>query len=177
MKSKYCKAYKFWKTKIDTIEFEEWSQIYKDECQANHIGFTGKMEVDAFIEMFQRSESQHNLKYANYVGDEYSKTFKGILDSEPYKEFTVQKKECIDHVQKWMGSRLRNLKKQTKGLGGKGKLSGKLINELAIYYGLAIRRNHDSVEKMRNEIFATLDYKLDRRSHESCPPGENSWSA
>ncbi|XP_036148487.1 uncharacterized protein LOC118647542 [Monomorium pharaonis] len=42
---------------------------------------------------------------------------------------------------------LRNLKKVTKGLGGKGKLIGKLIDELSIYYGLVIRRNHDSVEK------------------------------
>lgn len=81
-------------------------------------------------------------------------------------------------MQKRMGSRLRNLKKQVKGLGGKGKLTGKLIDELTIYYGLAIRRNHDSVEKMRNEIYATLDHKLstdDRPRHERCPRGETSW--
>lgn len=47
-----------------------------------------------------------------------------------------------------MGTRLRNLKKNTKELGGKGKLTGKLIDELSMYYGLAIRRNHDSVLKM-----------------------------
>ena len=58
------------------------------------------MEVDADIEIFQRSESLHNLKYTNYVGDGDSKTFKGMLDSEPHKEFTVQKKDYIDHVQK-----------------------------------------------------------------------------
>ncbi|KYN06232.1 hypothetical protein ALC62_02824, partial [Cyphomyrmex costatus] len=73
---------------------------------------------------------------------------------------------------------LRNIKKQTKGLGGKGKLTGKLIDELSIYYGLAIRRNHDSIEKMRNEIYATLDHKLstdDKPKHDKCPRGENSW--
>ncbi|XP_029168072.1 uncharacterized protein LOC114938336 [Nylanderia fulva] len=136
------------------------------------------MEVDAVIEMFQRSNSLHNLKYANYVGDGDSKTFKGIMDSEPYADFTVMKKECIDHVQKRMGTRLRNLKKNTKGLGGKGKLTGKLIDELSIYYGLAIRRNHDSVEKMRNEIYATLFHKIstdEKPQHEKCPSGENSW--
>jgi len=39
------------------------------------------MEVDAVIEMFQRSEALHGLKYANYIGDGDSKTFKGILDA------------------------------------------------------------------------------------------------
>jgi len=33
---------------------------------------------------------------------------------------------------------------------GKGKLIGKLIDELALYYGLAIRRNPNSVENMKN---------------------------
>jgi len=70
--------------------------------------------------------------------------FKSILDSQPYKSFTIYKKECID-VQKHIGKRLRDLKKNTKGLGEKGKLMGSLIDELSIYYGLAIRRHHDSV--------------------------------
>ncbi|XP_029177185.1 uncharacterized protein LOC114945237 [Nylanderia fulva] len=147
IKSKYCKSCEFWEKQEDTEKYKEWIETHENECQANHEGSAGKMEVDAVIEMFQRSNSLHNLKYANYVGDGDSKTFKGIMDSEPYADFTVMKKECIDHVQKRMGTRLRNLKKNTKGLGGKGKLTGKLIDELSIYYGLAIRRNHDSVEK------------------------------
>lgn len=55
-----------------------------------------------------------------------------------------------------MGTRLCNLKKNTKGLGSKEKLTGKLIDELLVYYGLAIRRNKDSIEEMRKEIWATL---------------------
>ncbi|XP_025263572.1 uncharacterized protein LOC112637650 [Camponotus floridanus] len=172
VKSKYCE---FWEKQKDTEKYKEWIETHENECQANH---EGKMEVDAVIEMFQRSNSLHNLKYANYVGNGDSKIFKGIMDSEPYADLTVMKKECIDHVQKRMGTRLRNLKKNTKGLGGKGKLTSKLIDELSIYYGLAIRRNHDSVEKMRNEIYATLFHKLstdEKPQHEKCPSGENSW--
>lgn len=77
-----------------------------------------------------------------------------------------------------MGTRLRNLKKQTKGFGGKGKLTGKLIDELSVYYGLAIRRNCDSVEKMKNEIWSTLYHKISTDStsqHDRCPAGEESW--
>jgi len=65
--------------------------------------------------MFTRSESLHNIKYFNYIGDGDSKTFTGIIDFQPYPDFTVNKKECINHVQKRIGTRLRNLKKNTKG--------------------------------------------------------------
>lgn len=178
VKSKYCKSCEFWKKKADTEEYKEWFETHEENCQANHEGSAGKMEVDAVTEMFKRSESLHNLRYENYVGDGDSKTFKGIVDSQPYLHFIVKKKECIDHVQKRAGTRFRNIKKRTKGLGGRGKLTAKLIDELSIYYGLAIRRNHDSVEKMRNAIYATLDHKLstdEKPKHKNCPRGEDSW--
>lgn len=52
------------------------------------------------------------------------------------------------------------MKKKTKGFGGKGKLTGKLIDELTIFYGLAIRRNVDSVDNMQKEIWAILKHKI-----------------
>ena len=58
------------------------------------------MEVDAVIDMFQRSESLHQVKYGSYIEDGDSKTFTGLLKCEPYEDFVIQKKECIDHVQK-----------------------------------------------------------------------------
>ncbi|EFN88217.1 hypothetical protein EAI_00153, partial [Harpegnathos saltator] len=68
----------------------------------------GKMEVDAAVEMFSRSEELHNIRYSSYIGDGDSKTFKGIFESRPYGEdCTVLKKECVGHVQKRMGARLR----------------------------------------------------------------------
>lgn len=178
VKSKYCKACEFWKDKTGTAEYEEWHGSHVNECQSNHEGSSGKMEVDAVIEMFSRSESLHNLKYANYIGDGDSKTFKGILESHPYSDFEVCKKECIDHVQKRMGTRLRNLKKKQKGLGGKGKLTNKLIDKLTIYYGLAIRRNPNSIQKMRDEIWATLYHKIStdkEPQHEKCSDSWCTW--
>ncbi|XP_018366586.1 PREDICTED: uncharacterized protein LOC108763445 [Trachymyrmex cornetzi] len=177
-KSSYCKACESWAKRCDTAEYSEWLENYKNNCQANHTGSAGKMEVDAVIEMFRCSESLYDVKYGSYIGDGDSKTFSGLLKSEPYDNLIVQKKECIDHVQKRMGTRLRNLKKKVPGLGGKGKLTNKLIDELAIYYGLAIRRNHESIEKMKNEIWATLFHKIstnEKPQHDKCPAGENSW--
>lgn len=178
VKSKYCKSCEYWKKKEDTEEYAEWAKSHENNCSVNHEGSAGKMEVDAVVEMFNRSENLYQVKYASYVGDGDSKTFKGVVDSNPYEDLTIIKKECIDHVQKRMGTRLRNLKKTNKGLGGKGKLTGKLIDELSIYYGLAIRRNCDSIEKMKESIWATLEHKLstdDEPRHDKCPTGEDSW--
>lgn len=58
-----------------------------------------------------------------------------------------------------MGSHLRSLKKCKKDLGGRGRLTDKIINELTNYYGLAIRRNINNVDNMYNEIWMTLYHK------------------
>ncbi|KAL7290650.1 hypothetical protein TKK_0015411 [Trichogramma kaykai] len=178
VQSKYCKACEYWKKHADSEKYAEWLEAHKLERNVNHEGSSGKMEIDSAVEMFKRSEKLHKVRYAKYIGDGDAKTFKGIIDSKPYKKFNVVKKECVDHVQKRMGTRLRNLNKNNKGLAGKGKLTGKLIDELSIYYGLAIRRNSDSVEKMKNEIWASIFHKLstdDEPQHDRCPPGEDSW--
>lgn len=40
-------------------------------------------------------------------------------------------------------------------LGSKGKLTGKVIDNLSRYYGATIKHDWDSVEKMKNAIWAT----------------------
>ena len=70
------------------------------------------------------------------------------------------------------------MKKMTKGLGGKRKLTGKMIDKLTVYYGLAIRRNAHSVQNMKNDIWATFYHcgsTDDNPQHEKCPPGDESW--
>lgn len=178
VKSKCCKICENWVGKEDTAEYEEWNESHQEKCKINHQGSSGKMEVDSVLEMFRRSEKLYQVKYINYVGDGDSKTFSNLQSNEVYDDVVIKKKECINHVQKRMGTRLRNLVKKTKGLSGKGKLTGKLIDELSIYYGLAIRRNVDSIADMKKEIFATLYHKISTDEvprHENCPTGEKSW--
>ncbi|GAB0086469.1 LOC108005992 [Sergentomyia squamirostris] len=90
-----------------------------------------------------------------------------------------------------MGSRLRNLVQKTieekkiknrtikkKIQSGKGKLTGKFIDKLTIYYGLAIRRNCNSVQAMKDAIWATYYHysSTDKNpQHEKCPNGPESW--
>ena len=164
---------------MDTMEYEVWMESHADKCSANHISSAGKMQMDAAVEMFSRSEELHTIRYSSYIGDGDSKTFKSIFESRPYGEdYTVLKKECVGHIQKRMGARLRKLKKGTKGLGGKGKLTAKLTDELSVLYGLAIRRNKDSAEDMKTAIWATLKHKSSTDTnplHGSCPPEDDSW--
>lgn len=196
VKSSYCKVCETWQTKLNTAEFEEWhnDHLEKKECSANHEGAAGNMEVSSIVAMFQRSLEKYGLRYAYYIGDGDSKTYSGVVGSKPYGEtFKINKKECVGHVQKRMGTRLRDLVKKTveekkikgktirkKTLSGKGKLTAKLIDKLTVYYGLAIRRNCDSVEKMKDAIWATYFHysSTDQKpQHEKCPSGADSWCA
>ncbi|XP_039303732.1 uncharacterized protein LOC120357462 [Solenopsis invicta] len=182
VKSSFCQACSTWKKNFDTVEYQNWKESHENECTNNHEG-SGKMEVDAVKEMFLRSMNKYKVKYKRYVGDGDSKTFKSLSEALIYGEdFIIQKKECVGHVQKRMGTRLRNAKKKNKGIGGKGagKLTDKIISELSTYYGLAIKRNPESVEEMRNAIWATFDHKrsTDKNPHhERCPKGSTSWCA
>lgn len=111
VKSSCCSGCTFWKNKTYTKEYEEWLEDHEENCSKNHEGSAGKMEVDSMVEMFTKSEEKFSVKYGNYIGDGDSKTFKAILELNPYGDkLTVVKNECIGHVQKRMGTRLRNLR-------------------------------------------------------------------
>jgi len=60
----------------------------------------------------------------------------------------IVKKECVGHVQKRVGTALRKLKKQKKGLAGRGKLTDAMIDRLQNYYGIAIRSNVGDLAKV-----------------------------
>ena len=94
----------------------------------------------------------------------------------------LQKLECHLHVKKRMGTRCRNLKKQTKSLGGRRKntvkLTDNVINKLQKYYGLAITRHQDNFDEMHKEIWITLHHLSstdENPNHANCPAGANSW--
>lgn len=182
LKSNYCKMCETWENKLnDEKALAEWKENHAQNCSINHDGSAAKMEVESVKEMFGRSMEKYGVKYTRYIGDGDSKTFKGIIDFNPYDE-EVKKLECVLHVKKRMGTRLRNEKKKHKGIGGKGtgKLTDKLIDDLTEYYKLAILRNTDSTENMRKAIWATYYHKIstdDEPQHMYCPPGPTSWCA
>ncbi|GFU03616.1 uncharacterized protein TNCV_199691 [Trichonephila clavipes] len=145
------------------------------------------MEVDGMLRIFNRSEKLHNLKYSNYIGDGDTKTFNALSENKPYgDDYLIQKIECVGHVQKRMGTRLRKLilvyskKKLSDGktIGGKGRLTDSLIDKIAHYYGNAIRCNSTSVKEMRKAIWAVWGHSCstdDEPMHWFCPTNPNTW--
>ncbi|KAM7293882.1 uncharacterized protein ISCGN_023460 [Ixodes scapularis] len=123
--------------------------------------------------------------YTAYIGDGDSKAFLAVKESKPYNK-DVEKHECVGHVQKRMGTRLRSMKASLKGkrlsdgltLSGKGRLTEKDIDSLQFYYGKAIRDNTDSLQNMRKAVWAIYFHKLstdEKPNHGLCPNGPSSW--
>ncbi|GFW74250.1 uncharacterized protein TNCV_2524541 [Trichonephila clavipes] len=145
--SSFCKGYDSYKGVKFGIKYNKWQRAHKISCRKNYSGSAGKMEVDGMLRIFNRSEKLHNLKYSNYIGDGDTKTFNALSENKPYgDDHLIQKIECVGHVQKRMGTRLRKLKlvyskkklSDGKTIGGKGRLTDSLIDKLAHYYGNAI---------------------------------------
>lgn len=156
-------------------EYLEWKADHTN-CHANHAGTAGAMEAVGLYRMFERSEATRQLKYVEFYGDGDSKSHAAVKDM--YGKDSVQKLECIGHVQKRVGCRLRKLKKTTRGLGGKGKLTDVLIDRLQNYYGIAIRANVGNLQAMKQATLASLFHCSSTDNcprHGLCPEGVSSW--
>ena len=121
------------------------------------------------------------------VGDGDTKSFQHVVDSARYKNTNIQKLECVGHVQTKMGTRLRNLRTEKKGLKmadgkgitGKARLTDKVMNLMQNYYGMAIRQNVDNVYAMKKSIIAILYHCSQNDNeddwHKFCPRSADSW--
>ncbi|GFU81491.1 uncharacterized protein TNCV_4926221 [Trichonephila clavipes] len=150
------------------------SQSSKHVC-SNYKGSAGNMEVVGAYRIFERSNVR-DVQYNEYYGDGDSKGYESVKNV--YVINTVTKLECIDHVQKRVGGRLRQLKKTTKGLGGKNKLTDKLINRIQNYYGISIRSNVGNLQKMMSSVIAAFFHCVSGKNnslHGQCPEGSESW--
>ena len=174
--SRYCKGCKLKEPlqHINKAAFEKWQRTHK--CKMNHSGSAAAMEITGAKAIFSRSIEKHGLRYTQYLGDGDSKSYPAIKDT--YKSIEVEKLECVGHIQKRVGNRLRNLKKNVKGLGGRGKLTNVVIDRLQNYYGIAIRSTTDS-QRMKKAVAAVLFHVASSKNanyHNAyCPAGENSW--
>ncbi|GFW11509.1 uncharacterized protein TNCV_3810281 [Trichonephila clavipes] len=134
------------------------------------------MEAVGATRIFQRSIVKRGLKYAHYYGDGDSKGFISVKDT--YGKDSVTKYECIGHVQKRVGARLRKLKSKNKNLSGKGKLTDSFIDRLQNYYGIAVRSNVGNLSGLQQNVIAALFHcssSVEKPMHGQCPIGKDSW--
>jgi hypothetical protein len=154
-------------------------------CNIKFQGVSGGMEAVGAVAIFTRSVDMHGARYTKYLGDGDSKGFMKAVEVRPYGETEVEKLECTGYVQKRMGTHLHKLRKELMGkkledgksLAGRGRLTDKEIDNLQNYYGMAIRRNTDSEEKMKQNVWAIYFHKISTDSephHGLCPKGETS---
>ncbi len=183
--SKHCVGCRQWEKRDQTShEYLTWKAIHV--CTANYVGSSSGVEPHGTVQMFQRS-SDYGIRYKYLISDGDSKSHSIIQESQPYGDAcVVEKKDCIGHIHKRMGTALRNMVARHRGekladgktIGGAGHLTLTLIDSLQNYYGNAIRRNVGSVEKMVKAVQATLLHVNSSDAaprHHLCPAGEDSW--
>ena len=137
-----------------------------------------RLRIESFNQLYQRSVELHNLRYTEFYGDGDSKSFSRIKNIYQDAGILVEKKECIGHVQKRVGTALRKLKRDNPGLGGRGKLTDSLIDKLQNYYGIAIRSNVGNLAGMKKAIHASLMHCASSEAcplHDHCPISSASW--
>ena len=143
------------------------------------------MESAGSVSIFNRSITKNNTIYKEYLGDGDTSSFNDVKKADPYKEQRIVplKLECVGHVQKRLGTRLRNLVKAHKGtktpLSDRGKLTEKCINSMQNYYGLAIRSNTGDLYSMKKAVYAILYHFTDLPNahlrHQFCQRTKDSW--
>ena len=144
------------------------------------------MEAKGVVDCFQSSVDNRKLRYTKLIGDGDSKTHASILTADPYPGIKVEKLECIGHIQKRVGSRLRKLcsthkgpLSDGKGITGQGHLTEKLMNKLQNLYGIALRQNVDkTVHQLKFAVSAVLyhntEFENSENRHLFCPRGPDS---
>ena len=110
-----CPDCETWEDKTSQ-EYLEWFVEHEPKCKLNYEGSSQNMETEGASILFGRSAEKHNLRYNPFIGDGDSKAYNRVLREKPYgPDFQIKKEECIGHIQKKMGTRLRNLINKMKG--------------------------------------------------------------
>ena len=99
----------------DGVEYLDWYTKHEPHCMMNHEGSPQSMESKGAVILFKRSVETHGLRYKYFIGDD-SKAYNNVVKEAPYgPSFVIVKEECTGHIQKRMGTRLRNVVSQYKG--------------------------------------------------------------
>lgn len=78
------------------------------------------MEAEVATRIWKGSVELNKMRYVTFIGDGDFSAYLAVTELNPYEDVKVEKEECIDHVGKRLGTRLRKLKEQTKvDTGGK----------------------------------------------------------
>ena len=177
------------KIREGTPEYDRFIADHYGKCAINFDVSAGAMESTGVVSCFLESVEVHKVRITNFIGDGDTKSHSEVVAADPYPGTPVKKLECVGHVQKRCGTRLRNLKKLCKDkiiFDGKEvavlqKLTHKCINKLQNCYGIAIRQTCQTgdVNIMRKGVGAVLYHYSEasdpESQHQFFPEGGTSW--
>jgi len=196
--TKFCRACAIWnsrKGKPNTQSYESFMATH--QCAINHVQSSGAMETVSAISFFAESIPKYNLRYTHFIGDGDTNSYQKVTESKPYGDDCIPDKlECVGHVQKRLGTRMRKVVTDNKGkkladgkpISGKGRLTKKAIDKMQNYFGMAIRQNSlaawngdkaKALYGMKKCILAVLWHCIAIEDpevrHRYCPRSEDSW--
>jgi len=148
VRNKYClvcvRASSSNKIPTTHVCFKNW-----DESKSS-----SAMEASIIVEGFKLSESMYGVRYAKFIGDGDSNVYKKLLEQRPYKDLTVQKVECRNHLYRNFCNKLRDVTKNKRYFIEHRKcLSGNIFRlRNAIAKAVKFRKIHNDIAGLRRDI-------------------------
>lgn len=163
VKNKYCS--------ICVCSNFRGKEVKKHCCTKNWLDQNGSsgMEAAIIVEGFKQSESMYGIRYKNLIADGDSSVYKKILDSRPYKNLTVQKVECRNHLLRNFCNKLRDIttKKQSGQLIHRKLLSQNILRmRKGIVKAIEFRKKENSITGLRNDILNVANHVFG--NHNNC---------
>ena len=145
------------------------------------------MEKEGALTIWKRSIEKHKLRCTTMISDGDSATFPALSRAEPYgKNHLISKQECVGHVQKRMMSHLKGVKlkphfspdgKRVR-MGGKGRLTDKLMKLFQRFFGKAIRSHPNDTRGMKRAVMVIYFRSVSTDAHPQhhmCLTEPTSW--
>jgi len=127
------------------------------------------MEAAIIVEGFKQSEPMYGIRYQKLIADGDSSVYKKILEARPYKNLTVHKVECRNHLLRNFCNKLRDIttKKQAGQLAHRKLLSHNILRmRKGIVKAIEYRKKENSVSGLRNDILNVVNHVFG--NHNSC---------
>ena len=94
--TKFCRSCTQWSSKQNEPGYEKWKVNHI--CPINHERSSSSMWSEGALKIFHRSLEKYHIRYVNYIGGD-SSAFAKVAESNLYSGKSVNKLECIGHIQ------------------------------------------------------------------------------
>lgn len=147
-------------------------KVKNHQCFKNWKSSDGSSAKEAavVVEGFKESERMYGIRYHKLIGYGDSSVYKQILDARPYKNLTIEKIECKNHLLRNFCKKLKEITtKKEAGILEHRKLLQKNILKLrkGIVSAIKYRRQNKNTENdLRSDILNSIDHVFGQ--HDKC---------